>query len=68
MDPTRITIEEIDELQRKGETPVFVDARASGAWRNAATQVPGSIRVPPDEVDKHLGEIPRDRLIVTYCT
>jgi rhodanese-related sulfurtransferase len=68
MEPARITLEEIEELQKKGEEIVFVDARASGAWRNAATQIPGSIRVPPDEVDKHLGDIPRDRLIVTYCT
>ena len=31
-------------------------------------KLPGAVRVPADEVDKHLSEIPRDRAVITYCT
>jgi hypothetical protein len=26
------------------------------------------LRVPADEVEKHLAEIPHDRTVITYCT
>ena len=26
------------------------------------------IRIPADEVAKHVGDLPRDRTIITYCT
>ena len=46
----------------------FVDARSEASWGDSDTMIPGSIRVPPDEVDAHLDRVPRDRTIVTWCT
>ena len=38
------------------------------AWANADTRLPGAVRVPVDAIEQHLADIPRNRMIVTYCT
>lgn len=67
MEPERITAEEVKRRMDTGEAVVFLDSRAEDAGRKAETQIPKSIRVPPDEVEAHLDEIPRRGLIVPYC-
>ncbi len=64
----RITIEDLKRRMDAHEAVTVVDSRALDAWKSSESQIPGSIRLPPDEVDKHLSEIPRDRLVVPYCT
>ncbi len=68
MESDRITVDELRRRLAAGERPVMVDARSEDAWSRAESQVPGSIRVPPDEVATHLREIPRGRPVVAYCT
>jgi rhodanese-related sulfurtransferase len=68
MEPSRITKEDVKRRLDAGEPIAFVDTRSHDAYSKADAQIPGSIRVPPDAVEQHLDEIPRDRLIVTYCT
>jgi rhodanese-related sulfurtransferase len=68
MEPTRITVEEAKERMDRGEPLVFVDTRNPEAWAKSSTKIVGAIRVPADEVDEHIHEIPRNRTIVTYCT
>jgi rhodanese-related sulfurtransferase len=65
---TRITPDEVKERMDRGEPFTFIDARNPKDWAEAKEQLPGAIRVPADEVEKHLSEIPRDRTIVAYCT
>jgi len=60
----------VDELKRRldsNEPVALLDVRAPAAWQQSDAQLPGSLRVPPDEVDRLLADIPRDRLVVTYC-
>jgi rhodanese-related sulfurtransferase len=64
----RITAEDLKRRMDAHEPVAVLDTRAPEVWKNSDVQIPGSIRVPPDEVDKHLSEIPRDRLVVAYCT
>ena len=64
----RITTEDVTRRLDAGEHVVFLDTRSDEAWRKADTQIPGTIRVPPDAVKQHLNEIPHDGLLVTYCT
>jgi rhodanese-related sulfurtransferase len=52
----------------RGEAFTFVDTRNPKAWGEADTKLPGAIRVPANEVEQHLDEIPRDRSVITYCT
>jgi len=68
MDATRITADELRERMNRGEQFTILDNRNPKAWSEANTKLPGALRVPADEVEKHLNEIPRDRAIVTYCT
>ncbi len=68
MEPTRLTVNEVKERIDRGEQFVFVDSRNPKAWAEAQTKLPGAIRVPVDEVEGHLEEIPRDRVVITYCT
>jgi rhodanese-related sulfurtransferase len=65
---TRITVDEVRTRLDRGEPLAMVDARSADAWEKAESQVPGSIRVPPDDVAGHLAGIPMDRAVVTYCT
>jgi rhodanese-related sulfurtransferase len=68
MDIQRISKEELKRKLDTREAMTILDARSPEAWRESDVQLPGAIRIPPDEVDRHLAEIPRDRPIVTYCT
>jgi len=66
--PTRVTADEIIERMNRGEKFTFLDNRNPKAWDRADEKFPGALRVPADELDKHLDKIPRDRTIITYCT
>jgi hypothetical protein len=68
MDIARITVDELNERTDRGEKVALVDARSTPAWGQAGTKLPGAIRVPPDEIEKHIADVGRDRLVVTYCT
>lgn len=67
-EPTRVTVDEVIERLNRGEQFVFVDARNPKAWGKAETKLPGAFRIPSDEVEQHLNEIPQGRTIITYCT
>jgi rhodanese-related sulfurtransferase len=68
MEATRVTVDEVKERLDRGEPLVFVDTRNPKAWGEAETKLPGAIRVPADEVEQHLKEIPHNHAIITYCT
>jgi len=68
MEATRVTVDEVRERMERGEPFAFVDTRNPQAWAEADTKLPGAVRVPADEVEQHLQEIPRDRAVITYCT
>ena len=63
-----ITADEVKRMLDRGERVTFVDARNPVAWGEATTKLPGAIRVPAGESDQHLDELPRDGLVVAYCT
>lgn len=68
MEATRVTVDEIKERMDRGEQFTFVDTRNPKAWAEAETKLPGAKRVPADEVEQHLSEIPHNRTVITYCT
>ncbi|MDQ3699051.1 MAG: rhodanese-like domain-containing protein [Gemmatimonadota bacterium] len=68
MEPTRIAKEDVLYRMETGTPLAIVDARAPDAWALSEMEIPGSIRVPPDDVERHLDEIPRDRPVVIYCS
>ena len=68
MEATRITVDEVKERLDRGEEFAFVDTRNPTAWAESDQKLPGAIRVPADEVEQRLNEIPHDRTVITYCT
>ena len=68
MEATRVTVDEVKERMDRGEQFTFVDTRNPQAWGSSDVKLPGAIRVPADEVEQHLEEIPRGRAVITYCT
>ncbi len=68
MEATRITVDEVRERLDRGEQFAFVDSRNPQAWAETDKKLPNAIRVPTDELDQHLDEIPKDRTVITYCT
>lgn len=67
-DNLRIGIDEVRRKMKAGEDIVFIDTRNPQAWSQSDVMLPKAIRVPVDELDKHLYEIPKDQAIVAYCT
>lgn len=68
MEATRVTVTEVKERMDRGEQFTFVDTRNPKAWAEADAKLPGAIRIPADEAEQHLKEIPRGRTVITYCT
>jgi rhodanese-related sulfurtransferase len=64
----RISAQDILRRMNRGEDVYFVDARNPVAWGKADTKLPAAVRVPADAVEQHLADMPRDRMIVAYCT
>jgi rhodanese-related sulfurtransferase len=68
VDVTRITPDEVKARMDRGEKFVFIDARNPEAWAESNVKLPGAARLRPEEAEKHVGDLPRDRTIITYCT
>ena len=64
----KLTPQEVKRRMDAGEPLAFVDVRSPKAWDSSDAKIPGAIRVPPAEAEQHLGEIPRDQTVITYCT
>jgi rhodanese-related sulfurtransferase len=67
-DNLRIGIDEVRKRVEAGEDIVFVDTRNPQAWAQSDVMLPKAIRIPADDLDKHLSEIPKDKMIAAYCT
>ncbi len=47
---------------------ILIDVTESGAWA-ALSHVPaGSLRVTPSEFRERIAELPKERVLITYCT
>ena len=68
MEATRVTADEVRERIRRGEQLTFIDTRRPQAWNESQVKLPGAVRIPADEAEQHLDEIPKDRAVITYCT
>jgi 3-mercaptopyruvate sulfurtransferase SseA len=61
----RVTIAELETMMKDGSAFV-VDVRSEDAFN--AGHIPGSKLIPSGEILNHLKELPKDKLIVTYCS
>jgi|SRR5215213_8358166 len=61
----RITIEELEALMKNGQA-VVVDVRNQASYDMG--HIPGSRLIPAGDILNHVNELPRDKMIVTYCS
>ncbi|MGE5109544.1 MAG: rhodanese-like domain-containing protein [Acidobacteriaceae bacterium] len=58
----------IDDVKKRMNEVVFVDARSATALSRNPLRVPGAIHAPIKDIDKAVKSMPPNRTIVTYCT
>ncbi|HZG53094.1 MAG TPA: rhodanese-like domain-containing protein [Pyrinomonadaceae bacterium] len=63
-DTRRINIEETQKAIEAG-TALVVDVRDEAAYKTS--HIKGAKSVPLQQFDKRIGELPKDKLIITYC-
>ena len=61
----RVTIAELESMMKDGKAFV-VDVRSQDAFN--AGHIPGARLIPSGEILNHINELPKDKLIVTYCS
>jgi rhodanese-related sulfurtransferase len=61
----RLTKDELRAALDKG-TAIVVDVRPAQAYQQ--THIKGAIHIPLEQVGARTGELPRDKMIVTYCS
>lgn len=64
-DGDRIEATEAKQMFEKGQA-VVIDVRSKDAFDMG--HVDGATSVPLAEIDAHLGQLPKDKMIVAYCT
>jgi membrane protein DedA with SNARE-associated domain/rhodanese-related sulfurtransferase len=64
----RIHVKDLYELMQSGATPIIVDVRSPTARELEPRWIPGAIHLPLQNVGEHIGDLPRDREIILYCT
>ena len=64
----RVPVSQVKQWMAQGEKVVFLDSRSEASWSDAKTKIPGSIRVPPNDVAPYVDKIPRTGRIIAYCT
>ena len=61
----RITIADAKQAYDDGDA-VFLDSRSKHAYENE--HIEGAINIPTNEIEKRYKEIPKDKIIIVYCS
>lgn len=61
----RLTIDEFEALQKEGKVFV-VDVRSQDAYDLG--HIPGAKLIPSNDIASRINELPKDKLILTYCS
>lgn len=64
----RIAVEELAEHLAGPNPPIILDVRSRSTYTRDPDQIPGSVRVLPDQAREWAAGQPKDREIVAYCT
>jgi NhaP-type Na+/H+ or K+/H+ antiporter len=65
----KITIDEVQQIQQRGEAVIFVDARASRSYNSDDRHITGSVRIPPGDPVRAATErrLSHHATLVVYC-
>jgi len=66
-EPELISVEEAWRLVEEGENPFFLDTRNSKHYGQSDVKIPDSVRIGREELAARIDEVPRERIVITYC-
>jgi adenylyltransferase/sulfurtransferase len=61
----QVTVEQLKEMQDRGERPVLLDVREPHEY--ALADLPGSLKVPLGALPRSFEQVPKDQELVVYC-
>jgi 3-mercaptopyruvate sulfurtransferase SseA len=61
----RVTIDEMESLVKEGKA-VIIDVRSQDSYDTG--HIPGAKLIPAGEIVTRINELPKDKLIITYCS
>ncbi len=64
----RLDSAEVLERISSGAEVMVVDLRNEEAYHHSDATLPGAVRIPPAEFDRHLHLLPKEKEIILYCT
>jgi NhaP-type Na+/H+ or K+/H+ antiporter len=64
----RVTPEELAARLMGSSPPIVLDVRTRSQYDQDTGQIPGSVRVPPDQLEAWAAKESRARSVVAYCT
>jgi membrane protein DedA with SNARE-associated domain len=64
----RITVDELASRLGAGEQFSIIDLRHAMDFEADPEMIPGALHIPVEHIERRVGEIPRDREIILYCT
>jgi 3-mercaptopyruvate sulfurtransferase SseA len=64
----RITIQQLKQKLDNKEDIVILDVRSNSSYLGSTVKIKGAVRIPPEEIEQRLKELPKDKEIITYCT
>ena len=64
-EPKLIDVDELDTLLKEGKV-FLLDVRDPDELKSAGA-VKGYVNIPLSDLEKRMGEIPKDKIIVTFC-
>jgi membrane protein DedA with SNARE-associated domain/rhodanese-related sulfurtransferase len=67
LDMARISVADLHAQMGGDAMPVIVDVRTPSGQELERRRIPGALHVPLHDVERHMGELPRDSEIVLYC-
>lgn len=68
LDMARMEVRELQEHLGASPGPLVVDVRSPTACTLQLQRIPGALHISVQEVTLHLGDLPRDREVILYCT
>lgn len=63
----RIGVRELHDLMTRGDDPLVLDVRSETHRRLDGRRIPGAHPIDPDDAERALASIPREREVVVYC-
>ena len=67
-DAPRMTVADLLSRLEKHAPVVIVDSRSESSWEGSDKQIKGSVRIPIDQIEARMSELPKDKEIIIYCS